>query len=105
MRSGSGETERIPGYLPQLAENITIKHLKTEHDMSKNEYFPTVKKIEYKGPDSRDPLSFAYYDENQAVAGTTMMDHFRVAIAYWHTFCNEHTNLFGEGTRSLPRDK
>ncbi|HLR89479.1 MAG TPA: xylose isomerase [Balneolaceae bacterium] len=73
--------------------------------MSKNEYFPTVKKIEYKGPDSRDPLSFAYYDENQVVAGKTMKDHFRFAIAYWHSFCNENTDPFGEGTRSFPWDK
>src|SRR5690625_6273805 len=64
--------------------------------MSKNEYFPTVKKIEYKGPDSRDPLSFAYYDENQVVAGKTMKDHFRFAIAYWHSFCNENTDPFGK---------
>src|SRR5690625_7928107 len=73
--------------------------------MSKNEYFPTVKKIEYKGPDSRDPLSFAYYDEDQVVAGKTMKDHFRFAIAYWHSFCNENTDPFGEGTRSFPWDK
>lgn len=73
--------------------------------MSTNEYFPSVNKIEYKGPDSKDPLAFTYYKEDQIVAGKTMKDHFRFAIAYWHSFGNENTDPFGEGTRSFPWDK
>jgi xylose isomerase len=73
--------------------------------MSTNEYFPNIDKIEYQGPDSDDPLSFKYYQEDKVVAGKTMKDHFRFAIAYWHSFCNENSDPFGTGTRSFPWDK
>ncbi|PWN07276.1 xylose isomerase [Rhodohalobacter mucosus] len=67
-----------------------------------NEYFPTVKKIEYEGPDSDNPLAFTHYDESRTVAGKTMKEHFRFAVAYWHSFCNENSDPFGAGTRSFP---
>lgn len=73
--------------------------------MSSNVYFPNVNKIEYEGPDSDNPLSFKYYQEDKVIAGKTMKDHFRFAIAYWHSFCNENTDPFGEGTRTFPWDK
>lgn len=73
--------------------------------MSLNEYFPTINKIEYKGPDSKDPLAFNYYQEDKVVAGKTMKDHLRFAIAYWHSFCNENSDPFGVGTRTFPWDK
>lgn len=73
--------------------------------MSTNEYFPTVDKIEYEGPDSDNPFSFKYYNEDQVVAGKTMKEHFRFAIAYWHSFCNENNDPFGTGTRIFPWDK
>lgn len=73
--------------------------------MSRNEYFPNVGKIEYEGPDSDNPLSFKYYQEDKVIAGKTMKDHFRFAIAYWHSFCNENSDPFGVGTREFPWDK
>lgn len=73
--------------------------------MSTNEYFPNINKIEYEGPDSDNPLSFKYYKEDQVIAGKTMKDHFRFAIAYWHSFCNENSDPFGTGTRNFPWDK
>ena len=73
--------------------------------MSSNEYFPNIGKIEYEGPDSDNPLSFKYYKEDKVVAGKTMKDHFRFAIAYWHSFCNENSDPFGVGTREFPWDK
>lgn len=66
------------------------------------EYFPGINKIQYEGPDSKNPLAFKYYDENKVVAGKTMKDHFRFAIAYWHTFCNTGDDPFGPGTQPLP---
>jgi len=71
----------------------------------KNNYFPFVSQIKYEGPDSDNPLAFKYYDENKEVAGKTMKDHFRFAIAYWHSFCNYNSDPFGEGTRDFPWDK
>ena len=73
--------------------------------MSSNEYFPNIGKIEYEGPDSDNPLSFKYYKEDKVVADKTMKDHFRFAIAYWHSFCNENSDPFGVGTREFPWDK
>ncbi|MCC5905380.1 MAG: xylose isomerase [Balneolaceae bacterium] len=73
--------------------------------MSTNEYFPGINKIEYEGPESDNPLAFTHYDEDRVVAGKTMKDHFRFAVAYWHSFCNENSDPFGVGTRQFPWDK
>ena len=73
--------------------------------MARSEYFPNINKIEYEGPESDNPLAFTYYDENRVVAGKTLKEHFRFAVAYWHSFCNENSDPFGVGTRSFPWDK
>ncbi|TVQ65066.1 MAG: xylose isomerase [Balneolaceae bacterium] len=65
-------------------------------------YFPGIDKIRYEGPESDNPLAFTYYEEDRVVAGKTMKDHFRFAIAYWHSFCNENSDPFGVGTRHFP---
>jgi xylose isomerase len=36
------------------------------------------------------------------VAGKTLKNHFKFAIAYWHTFCNEGGDPFGPGTKVYP---
>lgn len=69
--------------------------------IGKKEYFPGIGKIPFEGPDSDNPLAFKYYDENRKVAGKLMKDHFRYAIAYWHTFCNTGDDPFGGGTQPL----
>ena len=69
------------------------------------EYFPGISKIQYEGPQSNNPLAFKYYDENKVVAGKPMKDHFRFAIAYWHTFCGTGADPFGAGTMPLPWSK
>ncbi|MCF7885067.1 MAG: xylose isomerase, partial [Candidatus Marinimicrobia bacterium] len=63
------------------------------------EYFEGIEKIEYEGPDSENPLAFKYYDKDRKVAGKTMEEHFRFAIAYWHTFCGTGADPFGPGTQ------
>lgn len=70
--------------------------------MNRSEYFPSVSKIQYESPNSDNPLAFTHYDENRVVAGKKMKDHFRFAIAYWHSFCNENSDPFGAGTRTFP---
>ena len=72
--------------------------------IGKKEYFPKIKKISYKGLDSKDPLSFKYYDADKIIAGKPMKEHFRFATAYWHTFCGTGGDPFGPGTKSLPWD-
>ena len=66
--------------------------------IGKKEYFKGINKILFEGPESKNPLSFKYYDENRIVAGKTMKEHFRFAVAYWHTFCGTGEDPFGPGT-------
>ncbi|NBB76161.1 MAG: xylose isomerase [Bacteroidetes bacterium] len=73
--------------------------------MSMNEYFTGIDKIRYEGPDTDNPLAFRWYDESKEVAGKTMKEHFRFAVAYWHSFCNENSDPFGVGTREFPWEK
>lgn len=66
------------------------------------EYFPGIGKIAYEGKESDNPLAFKYYNESQIVAGKSMKDHFRFAVAYWHTLCNTGGDPFGPGTKVFP---
>ena len=69
------------------------------------EYFKGINAISYEGKDSDNPLAFKYYDPKKVVAGKTMEDHFKFAIAYWHTFCGQGSDPFGPGTQSFPWDQ
>jgi xylose isomerase len=62
------------------------------------EYFPTVQKIKYEGPDSRNPFAFKHYNASEVVAGKTMAEHLRFAVCYWHTFKGLGGDPFGPGT-------
>jgi xylose isomerase len=66
--------------------------------IGEKEYFKGIGKIGYEGQKSTNPLAFKWYDENRVVAGKTMKDHLRFAVAYWHTFCGEGGDPFGPGT-------
>jgi xylose isomerase len=61
------------------------------------EYFPGIGKIKFEGKGSKNPLAFKWYNEDQVVAGKTMKDHFRFAVAYWHTFCGDGQDPFAIG--------
>jgi xylose isomerase len=66
--------------------------------------FPEVDAIRYEGPDSKDPLAFHHYDENEVVEGRTMKDHLRFSVVYWHTFRGTGADPFGVGTAIRPWD-
>jgi xylose isomerase len=66
------------------------------------EFFPGIGKIAYEGRESTNPLAFKWYDENAVVAGKTMKEHLRFAIAYWHSFCAGGGDPFGAPTRPMP---
>jgi len=68
------------------------------------EYFKEVKKIEYEGSGSDNPLAFKYYNPDEVVMGKTMKEHLRFAAAYWHTFQATGTDPFGAGTAVRPWD-
>jgi xylose isomerase len=65
-------------------------------------YFKEIAPIQYRGPDSDDPLAFRHYDRNRLVLGKRMEDHLRFAVCYWHTFCWNGLDPFGTGTFQRP---
>jgi xylose isomerase len=69
------------------------------------EYFKGIGEIKFEGKESDNPLAFKYYNPEQVVAGRTMRDHFKFAIAYWHTFCGQGSDPFGPGTQNFEWDK
>ncbi len=62
------------------------------------EYFPTVKKIKYEGPDSKNPFAFRHYNPDEKILGKTMAEHLRFAVCYWHTFKGLGNDQFGGPT-------
>ncbi len=72
--------------------------------MANTEYFKGINKIQFEGIESDNPFAFKHYNPNQIIAGKTMRDHFKFAIAYWHSFCGQGTDPFGAGTQNFPWD-
>ncbi|MEM1227048.1 MAG: xylose isomerase [Planctomycetota bacterium] len=66
--------------------------------------FPEVTKIKYEGPQSDNPLAFRWYNPDELVAGTTMREHLRFTVTYWHTFRGTGGDPFGGGTMIRPWD-
>ncbi len=66
------------------------------------EFFPGIGKIKFEGKTSKNPLAFKYYDENLVVNGKSLRDHFRFAVAYWHTLTGTGGDPFGPGTKDFP---
>lgn len=73
--------------------------------MSTSSFFKNIEKINYEGRESDNPLAFKWYDENRKVAGKTLKEHLRFAVAYWHTFNNTGADPFGPGTETFAWDK
>ena len=65
-------------------------------------YFSDIPKIRFEGAESDNPFAFKYYDKNKVVAGKTMDEHFKFAMAWWHTLCNTGGDPFGPGTAEYP---
>ena len=66
------------------------------------EYFPNIPKIEFEGPESRNPLAFRYYEADRVVMGRPMREWLKFAMAWWHTLCAEGGDQFGGGTKQFP---
>lgn len=62
------------------------------------EFYKGIGKIKYEGKDSKNPLSFKFYNPDEVIAGKTMREHLKFAMSYWHTMCAEGTDMFGVGT-------
>jgi xylose isomerase len=59
------------------------------------EYFKGIDVIKFEGLGSDNPLAYRYYDENRVVAGKSMKEWLRFAVAYWHSFCGNGSDPFG----------
>ncbi len=70
--------------------------------LGEKEYFKGIGEIKFEGKDSDNPLAFKFYNPDQVVAGKTMRDHFKFAMAYWHTLCGTGGDPFGPGTKEFP---
>ena len=66
-----------------------------------NEYFKGISKIQFEGAESDNPLAYRFYDENRIVGNKTMKEWLKFAVAYWHSFCANGGDPFGEPTQSF----
>ncbi|PZR39501.1 MAG: xylose isomerase [Azospira oryzae] len=69
------------------------------------EYFKGIGQVKFEGKESDNPLAFKFYDAKRKVGKKTMEEHFRFAIAYWHTFCGTGGDPFGPGTKKFAWDQ
>ncbi|WP_108425349.1 xylose isomerase [Flagellimonas amoyensis] len=70
--------------------------------LGNKEYFKGIGEIKFEGKESDNPLAFKFYNPDQKVAGKTMREHFKFAMAYWHTLCGTGGDPFGPGTKQFP---
>lgn len=75
---------------------------KVKLTLGNQEYFKGIPQIPFEGKGSDNPLAFKCYDSDRMVGNKTMSEHFRFAIAYWHTFCGTGADPFGSGTKDFP---
>lgn len=69
---------------------------------SEKQYFKGIPKVKYEGKDSDNPLAFKYYNAKQKIGGKSMEEHFRFAVAYWHSFGGTGADPFGAPTKLYP---
>jgi xylose isomerase len=60
--------------------------------------FPKISKIEFEGPDSKNPLAFKHYSPEELVEGKPMKDHLRFSVVFWHTMRGAGADMFGWGS-------
>ena len=70
--------------------------------MANKEYFPQIGKVQFEGPESKNPLAFRYYEPDRLVRGRKMKDWFKFSMAWWHTLCAEGSDQFGGPTKTFP---
>ena len=65
-------------------------------------YFKDIPEIKFEGRESDNPFAFRWYDENKVVAGKSLKEHFKFAVAYWHSFNANGSDPFGGPTHFFP---
>jgi xylose isomerase len=72
--------------------------------MSSKEFFAGFSKVKFEGLSAANPLAFQFYDENRVIAGKSLKEHLRFAMAWWHTMGGDGGDPFGPGTKIFPWD-
>ena len=88
-----------------MENGIRKKNLITMITIGNKEFYKGINEIKFEGKDSDNPFAFKYYNPDQLVVGKSMLEHFRFAIAYWHSFCGQGSDPFGPGTQQFPWDQ
>jgi xylose isomerase len=73
-----------------------------DYFIGNKEFFPGIGKIPYEGSGSKNPLAFRHYDAEKVVCGKKMKNWLRFAVAYWHSFCGDGADPFGQATNLFP---
>ncbi|MCE0522013.1 MAG: xylose isomerase [Methylacidiphilales bacterium] len=68
-------------------------------------HFPKIKSIRYEGPESTNPLAFKHYNPAEIINGSTLKEHLRFSVVYWHSFRGVGADPFGPGTIIRPWEK
>ena len=61
------------------------------------EIFTNLPRVRYEGADSKNPLSFKFYDPDRVILGKKMSEHLPFAMAWWHNLCANGKDIFGLG--------
>ncbi|HEL1596253.1 TPA: xylose isomerase [Streptococcus suis] len=61
-------------------------------------YFSNLEKIKFEGKQTTNPFAFRHYNPEEIIEGKTMKEHFRFALAYWHTMTQDGSDPFGNPT-------
>ncbi|WP_028297579.1 xylose isomerase [Olivibacter sitiensis] len=66
--------------------------------IGETEFFKNIGKIPFEGLESDNPLAYRWYDESKVVAGKSLSEWLRFAVAYWHSFNANGSDPFGGPT-------
>jgi len=66
------------------------------------DFFKGIPQIRYEGTSSTSEFAFRHYNPSEVVAGKTMAEHLRFAIAWWHSFAWPGGDPFGGQTFERP---
>ena len=65
-------------------------------------FFAGIPEVRYEGPESANDFAYRHYNPEEVIAGKTMAEHLRFAVAYWHSFAWEGGDPFGGRTFDRP---
>ena len=61
------------------------------------EFFANLPVVPFEGPDSKNDLSFKYYNPDRVILGKKMSEHLPFAMAWWHNLGATGVDMFGSG--------